>query len=195
LKVKAHVSLAMVPLVILSIASGATLSIWNEKMSVAYDVSAFPPSMENHSVIFLGISSGSNPILDMIDKTTTNITLPDNLSVLSTADKGNCMVLIDGEWVKNQNHSELVSAVSSLIVEGVPLVIINGDNNIIREAIEGDQHIGYMTSISSNPLHSTGIHYDAAKHCGESYAYSSIDGDLALAGMNAYTWCAQFLIG
>jgi hypothetical protein len=195
LDVKAQLSIAVVPLLVMSITFGAALSIWNEQMPIAYDVSALPSSMDNYSVVFLGISPGSNSILGMVEKTTTHITRSDNISALNGTNDSNYMVLIDGDWARKGNQGELIGAVRSLILKGIPLVIINGESDIIRQAIEGDQHIGYMISISSNPLHSDGIHYDVERQSGESYAYSSIDGDLALAGMNAYTWCAQFLDG
>ncbi len=187
--------LAMVPLVILSVVSGAILSTWNDKIVIASDVNALPSSMDGCSVIFLGSSPESNPILDTIETTTTNIVRSDDLSVLDTVNESNSMVLIDGVWAQKENHDGLVIALRSLVVAGVPVVIINGDADIIREAVENDKRIGYMISTSPNSLCSAGIHYDATRHCGESYDYSSINGDLALAGMNAYQWCAQFLHG
>jgi len=151
--------------------------------------------MDNRSVIFLGPTPGSSPILDRVDDATSRITPSDSQSVLSAAGASHSMVLIDGEWAGKADRGDLVIVLRSLIVAGVPVVIINGDGDLIREAVEGDPHIGYMTSVSSNPLHSSGIHYDAERQCGASYAYSSIDGDLALAGLDAYTWCSQFIDG
>ena len=189
---RAQIPLAMVPLVIISIALVATWTVIDGGASVAPDADAWPGPMEDHPVVFLGTDPGSNPILDQVGRASTNITRSETLPALDLANTA-YLVLIDGEWARKGDHRELISAVRSLILAGVPIVIVNGEPDIISKAIEGDQRIGFLTVTTSNPLRSAGIHYDGVSHNGQGYAYSSVDGDLGLAGMNAYVWCAQFL--
>lgn len=102
-------------------------------------------------VYLLGTSDSTGTILDQLRDGTSNIIQISNISQLPT-NASDSILLIDRQWPLDQPNAtylKTAAAIAPLILNGTPVVIINGEDFVLQLALEYLAADGYRLSHGS----------------------------------------------
>ena len=152
----------------------------NERSNRVTDITIFT----NNSVCLLGSSQDTKEIIETLHQCTSNLSVIDDAKELSSVGQ-RTMLFIDGSWLMDQDSKGITEAVAPLILQGTPVVILNGSPDILISITE-ENGIGVLFGYPSEnfSIHLNPGHTQAGSLClGE--------GDLVTTVVMMYNWCVS----
>jgi hypothetical protein len=155
----------------------------------------------DRQVYLLGTSPNTEIILEQLSQGTSKVVQINRLSELPS-NASDSMLFIDGQWPigqPNATFSRTAAAIAPLILNGTPVVIIDGDDIVIQLAIE-EKNISYG-SFTSNPpatAPSSGLFYNQSTGCSSVFGCSTSDDhtrSVEYAVIRAYNWGSDLIAG
>jgi hypothetical protein len=159
----------------------------------------------DRQVYLLGTSSNTDIILEQLRAGTSQIVQISSLSQLP-ANASNAMLFIDGQWPigqPNATYTKTAAALAPLILNGTPVVIIDGDNFVFQLSLESLATDGTNVSyVSQQPGAGTantyGLFYNQTTGFSSSFGSTISDPHDKAVGYNAisaYNWADGYLSG
>jgi hypothetical protein len=170
--------LAITTIVLTQISAGRTSNEANDDETIIFS---------NSPVFVLGLSDNTNYIVNRLEFSTSDITVSDNITSLSSL-KPDTIVIIDGVWLGTNSMRCVGDALRPIIIQGNPVIVLNETSDIIRFAI--DDLMGWSTSIT-NGFEDTlcAIHHNPSTNGTNSCTMAvSSDKEFEVAITTLYNW-------
>ncbi|MBI0584408.1 MAG: hypothetical protein ISF22_09310 [Methanomassiliicoccus sp.] len=151
------------------------------------------PEKTDRAVVMLCNNEDSASLLGRVRESTDQILVSDNLSALTAIEYREYMVLIEGVWINTVQMDQLVEVLKSLIHNGTPVVVINGNSDIIDKAMGVEPTGPWATSEPPAIYPCWGICYNPVENTTSSMNLVTQDDDLALVTYQSYDWCSEFI--
>jgi hypothetical protein len=108
-------------------------------------------------------------------------------------------LIIDGNWIGNPNAtlSKTAAAIKPLILNGTPVIIIDGSDVIISLAIE-DENLSYISASGNSEVPSYGVCYNATTGLTSSFGSfigGEYDSALKQTVASEYNWASDLIAG
>jgi hypothetical protein len=159
----------------------------------------------DRQVYLLGTSDDTQLFLDQLSNGTSTIVQINNIAQLPT-NASDAILLIDGQWPLDQPNATYLKTsaiIAQLIINGTPVVIINGEDFVLQLAFEYLAADGYHLSHGSwtggpGGLETHGYFYNQSTGSTINYGCGFTNWSQtskALAVINAYNWGSDRVAG
>jgi hypothetical protein len=178
----ALVLVAAVPIAYVAMSSGAA--------GDQDDLDRHRPVFTDDPVTILGRSELTDIITDRLERSTSRITITDNLTFVAST-QNDTILIIDGAWVDRVSLREVAEAIRPLILNGTPTIVLGKTVDLLRAAVDDVAMGSSEAALDGETMIAqyNCIRYDSETKLSEEYSYTASHPDgLEEAVTLTYNW-------